>query len=212
MGQTNELAGGNELNLILSKRLDIGNAPAPFSASEIFPTIALEVDRPEWKWLGNERLCTGAATDPAVAGQYSNVGLANPADSGAIIVLERLYIANTIGTHADFRIQLDPDALAFDTGGAGFIRDSRAGWNVSGAGTGGAIGQVGTRTNISRPGFLATFVHLANGGNSMQLDDQWIIHPGNRLWISAPGANNICQAAFFWRERRAQPGELIGAL
>ena len=61
-------------------------------ASEIFPMVVLENDRPEWAFLCGNKIASGRNTDGAVAAQFSHVGLHNPAGSGIMAVCEQITI------------------------------------------------------------------------------------------------------------------------
>lgn len=92
----NEIQVGR-FNAILSKLLGITGPPAPTSATDVFPTLTLESDRPEWHFLAGSRIAAATTVDAAVAGQYSHAGIVNPAGSGTLVIV-RLITAYPTGT------------------------------------------------------------------------------------------------------------------
>lgn len=205
----NELAGGDRTNLILSKRFDVQGAPAPFMASEIFPNVVLENDRPEWEWLGLGRLCTAALFIAGAVGNNGVCGLINPAGSGVLAVVKRIVVlsqetsvmtggidcgsATTSGLTADKR---------------GNFRDSRSGF---------ASGRQSSVTcfdaisaTVPSEARLDEFVLAANG-------DMWVstvpyvLAPNSSIYASMDTQNIDCWTTWQWTERKAEQGELIGA-
>lgn len=92
----NQAIGTGDLSEVLVKRLRTpGGAPAPNVAPEVFPTMALEVDRPEWGWLKGEMRFAAWGGPAGVVGQLSRVRLINPAGTNTIAVVTRIY-ANAV--------------------------------------------------------------------------------------------------------------------
>lgn len=89
----NEIQTGRYSDL-LHKLLGITEgSPTPTLAPDLIATLALEVDRPEWAYLGNERLCWGTVTPTPAAGERSLVQIHNSQASGLLVVVEGIELA-----------------------------------------------------------------------------------------------------------------------
>jgi hypothetical protein len=193
----NEIQVGR-YNGVLHKLLDMKEgAPAPTLATDIFPTIQLEGNRPEWDFLAGIRRCMRYSIDAAVAGQYSHIGLYNPAGSDALVILDRVVFDGAANTTFTGRLAT---GITWDTLVSGTMIDSR--W-ASGATT----AKVGIYTNATPlDGSGHYFRVLAN--YSLVLDNLGIIlHPGYS-WYTRGGSVNLgANCTFFWRERHLSPSE-----
>ncbi len=207
MGGVNELQGGSGVNLILSKRFKVGEAPAPFMASELFPMVGLELDRPEWKFLSGERLCGFGATLVATSSQHSSVGLENPTDSGMILVVESILLAAIQGVVTIFDLRMD-NGFTPDTRGQGVFLDSRLGDSTAAVPTGRSLffTSAGAQPGL---GFRRVIVE-ANASVLVPIDV--VLGPGGQLWLTQTAQNQQIVFSPLWRERAAEPGELQGAL
>jgi len=201
----NEMDSGARLNNILSKRFEIEGAPAPFMASELFPNVVLELDRPEWKWLANEKPGWGYRFQAAVAGQYSFVALSVSQDS-VLVVVEAAYVWSP----AQCFIGIDNDIASYTSSGTFYARDSRFGYEPTG---------VKVRNVASAAALIPDmwYVQAAPGGvTSMPgvvnvLPAPVVLHKGFSLVIRTGTQNTNLTAGFVWREREASPGELRAA-
>jgi len=200
----NELLGGEGVNLILSKRFQIQGAAAPFMASEMFPNITLENDRPEWGFLAGTRIAGSTATLGGTAAENSQVGVRNPAGSNVIIVVTRASLGNAHSAAAalQLRIGLSPTVDA-DTLPA--PRDTR--WGSLNANT---VGLVFVRSGalLGRP--LMQFTSNATF-NLHDLQGPWVLGPGGFLLGAQVTVNRAMNASYEWYERAAKPGELQAA-
>jgi len=194
--QVNE--GG--LNQILTRRLGMqGGASAPGVAPELFPVISLENDRPEWGYLKGERICGRNVTVAAVAGSFSFMQLYLPSTSTEIAVVTS--IANT---------------------GSSSIGIAR-GVGIGG-GVGGWIAQtVGTRdfrwngertscllernSGAALPSLFPAFGLLTT--TKLLYQEPIVITPGTSLILFGNALNTAIVAELAWRERPANPGELV---
>jgi hypothetical protein len=192
----NEIQVGR-INGLLHKLLDMKEgAPAPTLATDIFPTIALEVDRPEWKFLGGERLCQAQWNDAAAAGNYSSIGLRVPAGAGVLVVIKAIYVI--YGATADFYMGLRPNTTV-DGARGGRCRDSRLAVATSAA-------QIVDRTQATALAYQ-TFHGVALANTLVKLDTPWVLTPGYELMIW-PSAQNTAQTACFdFTERNLEPSE-----
>lgn len=95
-------------------------------APEISPVFVLESDRPEWAFLGGERLGCVAITQAATALARSTCRIRNPANSNALLVIEELYVG--IDTTADqVAIRMGEGTADLATVGIVSVRDRRWG-------------------------------------------------------------------------------------
>jgi hypothetical protein len=192
----NEIQVGR-INGILHKLLDMKEgAPAPTLATDVFPMLALEVDRPEWKFLAGERLCWMRWTDAAVAGQYSHVGLRNPAGSGVLIITDD--IRCFVGSSASVALGIRPNTTV-DSANAGYCRDSRQA-------TQSAVGQATTLTAVAA-GMYPMFGSIMATWVTERFPTPVILHPGFELLLQCTTVNISLTAAFSWRERALNPSE-----
>jgi len=89
---------------------------APELAQEISGVFALEVDRPEWCYLKNEKCCAGLINVPGAGGQRAIVRFRNPAAGGMLMVIDA--IAASIPTTAlvvDWALYIGSAAADFGT-------------------------------------------------------------------------------------------------
>lgn len=202
MSLWNEVLEGS-LNQLLAKRLGMQvGSPSPAVAPELMPTLALEVDRLEWGYLKDERPCAGRAVQAAVAGVVSTAILANPANSGTLVVVETIEVQNT-GTNLDVILHFAPTATLV-TLGPTTPRDSRFSNNAP------------TTNTVAILSHDATAALPVGGKNVFRLGTTalgwqpfpFVLKPGTALEVRGITVNVALIANFQWRERAAQPGEL----
>lgn len=205
----NDLQGGNEANQVLQRRWGIqGAAPAPTMASELFPMIALEVDRPEWHFLGNSRLSWANTILAASPGNFSISMLTNPVGSGVIGVCERLVLGEEAGADRSYDIEVLAAGVivAPTTTVRGFMRDSRLGW-AAGFRTSMFAGTVLSAALIGDQ--VLRYRVPANTSREVELD--MVMGPGSSLHVIPGAINTNTRVGFVWRERAAIAEELTGA-
>lgn len=194
----NEIQSGR-LNSILHKLLGITEgAPAPSLAPDLFSTLCLENDRPEWKFLGGERLCAGAIDLAAGgAGTYGTGVLWNPAGSGVLAVCNRSYNWDTGGNKkVGFRItSVDPSATYSTLTTYRMLVDTRWG-TASTIKPACVLYKLATASPTGNP-FL--FAGLAAVQGHYDLDV--VLAPGTGFVMTDTAANATFRAAFHWRER-----------
>ncbi len=207
----NELQGGAGVNLVLSKRFKIGDAPAPFMASELFPTFVVENDRPEFHFLGGSRLWGISGTDAATAAETSNVGVENPSGSGLISVITHVQCSSggVAGATFDIRMEAAAGGVTPDSVSQTVFLDSRNGPSATRVPT--------TRlllftTAGAQPGISFNRQTVDDQGQSGVIPVDVVLGPGGRLWCTIVGVFIGCVASFRGYERPAEPGELQGAL
>lgn len=189
-------------NAILHKLLGIvDDAPSPKLATEIFPVLSLEADRPEWAFLGNERLMAARGDAVAVAGNYAYVSLNNPSDSGVIVTVERVMVACSTGLTYEGVLGLGPAQAQNLTHST--PRDSRYQTPTGTFGVGAAVlRQDSQATVVNGPAF-----RIPNNA-TLEIDAPWVLAPGFALlWQHGTVATAIERVSFVWRERLLAGGE-----
>lgn len=149
----------------------------------------------ELRYLARVFEASGYAESAAVVGEESLVGILNPADSGSIIVVERIKTWTESGV-APFEVRSGVAALVPDTNVAGSFRDLRA--------SGASVGRILTASVAGTFASLYPTLHYA-GTSPVNVvhesEDGWVIPPGRELWVAGTLANVERHAVFAWRER-----------
>jgi len=210
------VAGFNEiqigrLNSVLHKLLDMKEgAPAPSLSSDITAMLALEVDRPEWKFLGGEKLCVAPFLPTAVANNMGQGSLFNPVGSNVLCIIEDWVL--TVQSTNTFTAEVRVDTS--EIGGtlrSGQLMDGR--W-----GTPNTVFPT-CRVRDNATGVLVGGFLLANWRGSGSLATVSATRPPALPFILLPGlaytvgyvqgvANANVFGYFRWRERAFEPSEL----
>lgn len=190
----NEIQSGR-FNAILRKlfSMDVG-APTPSLATDLFPMVAVEVDRPEWSFLGGVRLCAGRWSDAAVGGNYSHVGLRNPAGSGTLIIVRR--IQSGFSASSAIRIGWRANGTV-DASNAMRPIDSR--W--------GAAYSTGLLTELTQAAVAVYPLYSVQGSAQLVCQVPWILSPGYELFVHCQSTGTAVEASFYWEERRLEASE-----
>lgn len=201
--------GESGLNQILAKRLTTpGAAVAPGVAPELFPNLVLENDRPEWKYLAGEKLASMAGfAIAAVAASISTIRLRNPLGSNVLAIFEEIEVQPASAT--DVVISRITESGALGTEGGTASRDTRFADDALVTGhcriqvTGGAIMVPGLNAVPLRRWFSVA------SGERVISRLPYVLSPGNAIDITTVTENITLLASAAWRERAAQPGELV---
>jgi|SRR6267378_1577910 len=207
MARFNEILVGR-FNRFLQRYLSMkGGPPAAQLASEIAPNLNLEdATNLENRWLMQVRSYGLALTSPAVAAQLSAARIANPAGSGAVIVVEK--ISGTQGAIASLLYTLTRGPVG---GGnltapvSGANRDLRQG------STSGSVAQLSVGSAAANTGAGLAFVSaLQNTTGEFILDEdqEIVVMPNDILTVWSSAINTQVLITFFWRERALEEGEL----
>lgn len=189
------------LNSVLIRRLGmVQAAAAPAVAPEVFPVMTLESDRPEWGWLKGEQLNGRFMSVGAVAGQFSMVQMYLPSTSQQVVVIENITNTGTAQL-AIFRIIGIGGGLGGWSGRTVANRDTR--WVGDRTGL-----VVETNQNAALPARYPDIAVLP-GSIAARFEAPLIITPGRGFCIATASVNQIISANVNWRERVAQPGELV---
>lgn len=203
MALVNEILVGR-FNSILNKLLGMKEgAPSPQVSSDIVPTIPLEVDRPEWRYLANERLCWAGVVRAAVAAQNSSILLYNPSGSNVIAVVTNVQPALNAGqTVYAGHYDLNPVVAGWSQAGSG-LRDSRFSRTTQ-------ITTCQTYT-LAQVGVAVTTIlwrYNMYGQPCPPIPFPIILTPGTGLAVAASAVNNTLDCSFAWTERALEPSEL----
>jgi len=196
------MTDGAGLNQALSRRFGVQGAPSPNVASEVFPTVPMEGPSaaPEFAYLRQSRLCEGWGEDAAGAGARSAVQLINPSGSGVLGIVDRLFIVNDQASAVKGYIWGLKRSTTTDAAAAAYPRDTRiptATTLLVGARTAAHAGDDDMKVYVP-----ASETRIFHG--------PWILHPGNHLYVQGAEDNLGVWAGFWWEERAATEGELLG--
>ncbi len=168
--------------------------------AELFPMIDVEGNRGELQLLAGTRLCLGASSLTAAAGQTAKIQVFNPVDSGTIITITRVIISSGVVQTIRWAEEATERATGVTTQ---VFRDSRLP----------VIGRpIGAIFQESSAGFPD-----ANGATVILANVPFILEDPNDVQVLAPGAGftvghttvaTPLSVTFYWRERVAEPAEL----
>jgi len=200
MALFNEINVGR-YNAILHKLLGMKEgAPSPQVSGDVFPVLGLEMDRPEWKFLGGERLAYSGSYLAAVASKYHQTWLWNPPGSGALCVVEHLDASvHGSGGLVGLRDHNVEPSGASKTAVSSVARDYRYGIVATSIGfyyqT--ELALVGTRRLVSSTTASARY----------DLPGPIVLPPGYGVGFGTEAVNQILSANAFWRERPLEASE-----
>lgn len=161
--------------------------------------IVLENDRIESRLAAQELECMGVGTQAAVAGNISQVGLVIPANSGLVVVLEKIYFSLPISAPWQIRRQY---SAAGATAGTAIARDTRAGSSRVPA------CDIRSTVNPAQVGTLGleipSNINIWEGEIVMAASETSAV----AIWVSAGVVNQQVNASFMWRERAFESGFL----
>lgn len=188
--------------------------PSGVIAPEIVPALVLENDRPEWAYLGNERLCASAFPFAAGGvGFYGEVYLTNPTGSNCLAVLEEIEFLQTGTSAVQFELgqmstpNASPSVGTFvcvttDTRDASNIAGSalQTSCRVEGHYTATPSANRAIRYAMSRTNTDAKMARF-------QRIDQ-ILTPGTQMILTCITANTEFLCSWKWRERAIEETEV----
>lgn len=164
------------------------------------PTINLW-QLPEWALLRGERIWGVEPSQPAVAGEFSAVGIFNPANSGLMVVVDEISMPPS-ATTVSYEASLGPNVV-FAATSTPNSRDSRVAL-LSGVQCGSFA-----HHSVAHIGSGALIAIFGVGTNTYsRYPVNVVLSPGFFFQISATTANAAVQCNFFGRERPAFAGEL----
>ncbi|GAI95657.1 unnamed protein product, partial [marine sediment metagenome] len=171
-------------------------APSPTLATDIFPTITVEPPAPEWAFLAGERLGWMRWYDTAAEGEYSHVGLRNPAGSGVLIVVKEIAVG--FGATCNFHIGMRGNS-AVDTQNPGYSRDSRLALQ-------GMVGEVVTVTQVAA-GIYPMWQGIVLNNVQYVFSQPIVLHPCWEVLVHPSIQNTSVTGSFVWTERPIEQSE-----
>ena len=177
---------------------------------DVFPVLDVEnLQTDSWHYAG-WRMAQGANTVAAAAGQTPRIFLDNPPDSGNLVVVDQIYMFADAVT--EVRIGPNPLAAARTFNGPSLLFDMR--YEVS---TGGgpqdtpAAGTFGESSLGPLPNDAGRFsIQVANRmENVTPFKGMAVLPPGRSLSVRGLTIAGTLTVTFFFRERVAEPAELI---
>lgn len=208
MALFNEIQVGR-FNAILHKLLDIKEgAPSPQLSGDISPTIVLEHERPEWKFLGGERNCRGGLWRAAGgAGTYNKQGLFNPVGSGVIAVCRTVWAVGQATNRLGIQKMANGVAMTGTTT-APTIMDSRSRWTFAAEVKPTCQVRYEETANSTTPGTLFTEWNLSSTTIGLEpLPLNIVLTPGYGFGLINLAANNWLACQFDWYERNIEASE-----
>jgi hypothetical protein len=193
----NEILEGG-FNQVITQRLGMkGGAAAPAVAPEVFPTMALEVDRPEWGWLKGEAIIGHFTFVAAAVGVRSALQLYVPGDRDIICTVQNISCITTDAVRIERAIGIGGTVGPW-TPEVTNPRDFR--YPPQGAGT--LLETI--QDTPSGNGLIAVL-------NNVQptFTDPIVITPNTSLLVMTENLNTALSVSIQWRERVALPGELV---
>lgn len=169
------------------------------------PTINL-FERPEWSILRGELLWVVTPSQAGVAAEFQQVGIRNPTGSGKLVVVEKIFAANTTMNNKVVQVRGRAQA-AVTSSGAVTNRDLRHTKTASfqdGLTTLGITNSAAAAVGTQLHGFMI--------GTNSEYGGPWelnvIVPPGFELFIGTTTVNIATSFCIVGRERSAFPEEL----
>lgn len=205
----NEINDGG-INSLLVRRLNVVDTPAPAGtvAPEVFPTFNVAPPSLEDDYLRGVFLAGGVAHQPGAAGQYANIRLANLPGSGIITIVDRILV--NAGSNGAILAGVSTTTTPFANVRQSGMRDARIRPFSTARGT---LSVLSSETNISPPvsavnsKLLAAWLQATTVLNQVEIGV--VLPPGTSWEIGINDVNVYLFITVFFRERRAQPSELV---
>jgi len=167
---------------------------------DAFPVIQLEGGPIELLRLSDFILGIGGLLSSSAVGATNAVQLFNPAGSGKLVMPTKMLLTQST-TNALFMGVTD---VALATASVGRQRDTREGVGAR------AVAQIRTGDDAVVPVGAGRFRMTANVPEEYtDPDGLAVLAPGTAFTIVTLGLNVAMNVTFFWRERIAEPSELL---
>lgn len=164
-------------------------------------------ERPEWAVLRGERLWAVQPSQPAVVGEFSSVGIAVPANSKVIAVIDQIILFPGFGNALTEVALFNIPAGGFTSTSTPNPRDSRIPWVGGTTPTIGVISFAHHQVAVPFPAFFMNITPAA-GQPPTAYSFPIVITPGFALFIEPFANNTRIDAAIIGRSRPARRGEL----
>lgn len=166
---------------------------------DVFPVLDLENLTPENQLVAGWTLWAGGASVTGTAGDLAALSLINPADSGQIVVVDKMTFFASAAQVCQYGINstLLTQVIAVS------VRDSRVGQVFGGAALVGASQD--TTGNLGDINFRV----LNTEDLQFEIPNAFaVLTPGNQLQVTMSTVATTLRGAFFGRSRLAEPSEL----
>lgn len=181
----------------------LGDSKGAGGVERYSETLDLVMDpwgRPEWAYLRAERLCQGFTSEAADVANFSNCQLMNPAGSGMLVVVERIWIVAVVVT--SFNVEHTTVATTTLQTGQSHPRDSRYLPLTA------IVAQVRHGVSAAALGTPVNQIRILQGDSKEDVVG-YVLSPGNSILVRPSAINLGLNVSFAWRERKAYPGELV---
>lgn len=160
------------------------------------------INRPDWAWVRGELLWSVSALQSAVVGEFSQVGISNPASSNKLIIIDGMQTVGALN-QTETRIGANPTA-GFTATSSPTQRDSR----IPGVSAPSGVVAVSFANHaVARIGTLLEDPSTPSTEGEL-FSVQVVLSPGF-FWAMGPSSNNATVNGIIrGRERPAYPGEL----
>lgn len=176
-----------------------GGSELSETLGDVFPILDLENLPSELLLLRGWHLFGRHATQIAVVAQLTGLQVVNPADSGAIVVVDKIIINSELGGNITIGTTLAPFAVTISTQ----RRDTRNPvLNLANARIGGS-NNVGAAAEGGLLELAADVDRELTVPNGLA-----VLGPGTAFSVVSAVVNSNLQVSFYGRERQAEPSEL----
>jgi len=199
---------GGRWDGIARKLFDISAPVAvPQLSDEIIPTFEIQNWEPELYVLRRERILSGGTASGPSAGEFSHVGLTNPNNSNALVIVDTVEPAATV--NAIFFLSLSNEELTTSLGW-GLLAYGNRDLRWPGAGTPATTLSVARLVSLNAA--VAQGVSIYTGtilatSNSRPRKFPIVLPPNSGLLFRTSAQNIQMRASFTWRERQFNPQE-----
>lgn len=202
----NQIQDGR-INQFLQRRLNITDAPAPAStlAPEVMPVLSVIPARREDDYLRGEFNYGAVYSSVGGVGTYPILRIYNPTNSGSLVIVERAIVYQvTAAASCQYGIGLGATLGLSQVASTGL--DTRRPPNATAQN---AIARLEGDAIAAPPFIGGPIIIRINQTFSGSLDLGIVLTPGYALDLFNQGTNQTFVANLFWRERQAQPSELV---
>lgn len=177
-----------------------GGSKVTEALAELFPVLEMENTTPELLTLTGWRTCWQNIEQAALAGQTSAVSLTNPLGSNLIAAVTQV----NFKTNNPDNIQMQfTNTLLVSAAISGLYRDARFGDARR------SVCQLRSDNNVPT-GAGVRMLTIANQIEELRDDNGLVVlTPGSAFQVGTTGNNLLLAVNYFWRERIAEPSELL---
>ena len=168
--------------------------------TELFPMIDVESLSAELSFLSDWRIAFGSTLQVGVVANVNLSQIFNPAESGMIVVLERIDVTSNTNQLIEYALAATP--LTGATANIA-MRDTRRGILVA---------PVAQLREVNQLASIATFgLFLIQTNTNFTMEEKkglFVLAPGTGLTFATLATDSSLNITYQWRERVAEPSEL----